>query len=80
MKYSAIADKALAIKLLNERCLECSICAIFDKDGNGKQYFLLQYHKTVIGNLTRKKVFQMFTDIFLVVMFETMETTGVKQN
>ncbi len=24
-----IADKELAIKLLNERCLECSICAMF---------------------------------------------------
>ena len=36
--------------------------------------------KTVIRNLTRKKVFQMFTDIFLVVMLETAETTGVKQD
>ena len=36
--------------------------------------------KRVIGNLTRKKVFQMFTDIFLVVMFKTTETTGVKQD
>lgn len=47
----------------------------FNKDGNGKQYFLLQFHKTVIGKLTWEKVFQMFTDIFLVVMFETAETT-----
>ena len=31
-------------------------------------------------NLTRKKVFQMFTDILLVVMLETTETTGVKQD
>ena len=30
---------------------------------------------TVIRNLTRKKVFQMFTDIFFVVMLETAETT-----
>lgn len=43
----------------------------FDEDGHVKQYFLLKFHKTVIGNLTRKKVFQMFTDIFLVVMLET---------
>ncbi len=28
-QYAAIADKELAIKLLNERCLECSICAMF---------------------------------------------------
>lgn len=28
----------------------------FDKDGHGKQYFLFQFHKTVIGNLTWKKV------------------------
>ena len=28
-QYAAIALKALAIKLLNERCLECSICAMF---------------------------------------------------
>ena len=27
-----------------------------------------------------RKVFQMFADIFLVVMFETAETTGVKQD
>ena len=30
---------------------------------------------TVIRNLTRKKVFQMFTGIFFVVMLETAETT-----
>ena len=52
----------------------------FDEDGHGKQYFLLQFHKTVIRNLTRKKVFQMFTDIFLIVTLETAETTGVKQD
>ena len=28
-QYAAIADKEFAIKLLNERCLECSICAMF---------------------------------------------------
>ena len=28
-QYAAIADKELAIKLLNERCLECSIYAMF---------------------------------------------------
>lgn len=28
-QYAAIADKELTIKLLNERCLECSICAMF---------------------------------------------------
>ena len=27
--YAAITDQKLAIKLLNERCLECSICAMF---------------------------------------------------
>ena len=38
--------------------------------------------KKIMGflNLTRKKVFQMFTDILLVVMLETTETTGVKQD
>ena len=29
-QYAAIADKELAIKLLNERCLECSICAMLE--------------------------------------------------
>ena len=28
-QYAAIVDKELAIKLLNERCLEYSICAMF---------------------------------------------------
>ena len=28
-QYAAMADKELAMKLSNERCLECSICAIF---------------------------------------------------
>ena len=28
-QYTAIVDKELAMKLLNERCLECSICAMF---------------------------------------------------
>lgn len=28
-QYAAMADKELAMKLLNERCLECSICVIF---------------------------------------------------
>lgn len=28
-QYAAIALRALAIKLLKERCLECSICAMF---------------------------------------------------
>ena len=28
-QYAAIADKEFAMKLLKERCLECSICAIF---------------------------------------------------
>ena len=28
-QYAAIADKELAMKLLKERCLECSICAMF---------------------------------------------------
>ena len=28
-QYAAIADKELAIKLLKERCLECSICTMF---------------------------------------------------
>ncbi len=28
-QYAVIADKELAIKLLNERCLECFICAMF---------------------------------------------------
>jgi hypothetical protein len=46
-----------------------------DENGQWKQYFLLQFYKTVIRNLTRKKVFQMFTDIFFVVMLETAETT-----
>ena len=58
----------------------CSRQDFLDEDGHEKQYFLLQFHKTVIGNLTRKKVFQMLTDIFLVVMLETTETTGVKQD
>ena len=29
MLQAAIADKELAMKLLKERCLECSICAMF---------------------------------------------------
>ena len=28
-QYAAIADSVFAMKLLNERCLECSICAMF---------------------------------------------------
>jgi len=28
-QYAAMADKELAMKLLKERCLECSICAMF---------------------------------------------------
>ena len=28
-QYAAMADSELAMKLLKERCLECSICAIF---------------------------------------------------
>ena len=33
------------------------IYCMADEYGHGKQYFLLQFHKTVIRNLTRKKVF-----------------------
>ena len=42
--------------------------------------------KVGLGNMRVKAenrmvtMFQMFTDVFLVVMFETAETTGVKQN
>ena len=51
-----------------------------DENGQGKQHFLLQFHKTVIGHLAWKQVFQMFTDIFLVVMLEAAEATGVEQD
>ncbi len=51
-----------------------------DKNSQGQQYFLLQFHKTVIGNLFRKKMFQMFADIFLVIMLEVAETAGVEQD
>ena len=52
----------------------------FDEDGHEKQYFLLQFHKTVIGHPVRKQVFQMFADILFVIMLEAAETTGVEQN
>ena len=45
-----------------------------------EQYFLLQFYKTVIGKLAREKVFQMFIDIFLIIMLEAVETTGLKQD
>ena len=46
----------------------------------GKPCFLLQFHETVIGHLAWKQVFQMFTDIFLVIMLETAETSRMKQD
>ena len=33
-QYAAIADKELAMKLLKERCLECSICAMLGHSVN----------------------------------------------
>lgn len=51
-----------------------------NENGHGKQYFLFQFHKTVIGHLTRKKVFQMFADILLVIMLEAAKATGMKQD
>ena len=53
----------------------------FDEDGHGKQYFLFQFHKTVIGSMMRKKEFQMFVDnIFLVIMHEAAETVRMERN
>ena len=39
-----------------------------DENGQGKQYILFKFDKTVIRHRTWKKVFQMFTDILLVRM------------
>ena len=53
---------------------------ILDENNQRKLYFLLQFHKTIIGYLARKQVFQMFTDIFLVIILEAVKTIGMKQN
>ena len=50
------------------------------KNALGKRYFLFQLHKTVIGDLMRKKVLQMFADILLVIMLEAVNATGMKQD
>ncbi len=52
----------------------------FYENGQGKQHLLLQFHKTVIGHLVRKQVFQMFADILFIIMLEAAETTRMKQN
>jgi hypothetical protein len=39
-----------------------------------------QFNKTVVGYTVGKKMYQMFADIFLVVMLETSETSRMKQN
>ena len=44
-QYAAIADNELAMKLLNERCLECSICAMFSSS-------LTVYIKTAIQTVS----------------------------
>lgn len=51
-----------------------------DGNSNEKQYFLLQFHKTVVGDLARKQVLQMSVHPLLVTMFEAMEITRVEQN
>ena len=52
-QYAAIADKELAIKLLNERCLECSICAMFFNSSILPQfsqfpYFLVSMYARIV--------------------------------
>ena len=49
---------------------------LLDEDGQRKQYLLLQFHNVFVGHQTWEKVFQMFANIFLVIMLETVETTG----
>ena len=51
-----------------------------NENAQRKQYFLLQFYKTVIGHQARKQVFQVFAYIFLVIMLEAAETAGVEQN
>ena len=52
-QYTAIADEELTIKLLNERCLECSICTIilqfiidsFNQGSSSEQNFISYTHQ-----------------------------------
>ena len=68
-QYAAIAPKAFAMKLLNERCRECSIWAIF-----------LSSSLTVSmsARFLKHILSAMLADIMQIVMLETTETSWVK--
>ena len=68
-QYAAIAPKAFAIKLLNERCRECSIWAMF-----------LSSSLTVSmsARFLKHILSAMLADIMQIVMLETTETSWVK--
>ena len=50
----------------------------FDKNKQWDSDFLLQFHKPVIRNRSRKKMTAMFTYIIDIEMFQTSEPTHVK--
>ena len=53
---------------------------LFYEDGQMKQYWLLQFYKTVIGDNIRKKMPQMHAYILPVEMFEAAETVWMEDD
>lgn len=51
-----------------------------NKNGQRKAHFLLQFYEMIIGNLSREKMFQIFTGIPFVIMFETVDITRMEQD
>ena len=58
----------------------CSQQYGFDEYGQGEQYFLFQFHKSIVGYPPWKQMCQMLADIFQIEMFEASVAAGMKKN
>lgn len=83
-----MAKSALAMKLLKERCLECSICAIFFNSSltvsiralflSKNCHFLLYLNKTVVGDDLGKQMPEINAYLILIEMLQAAIAGGVE--
>jgi hypothetical protein len=57
----------------------CSQQYGFDEYDQGEQYFLFQFHKSIVGYPPWKQMCQMLADIFQIEMFEASVAAGMKR-
>ncbi len=80
IQYTLVAADTQDCRIDKTDAGTCPQQDFLNENAQRKQYFLLQFYKTVIGHQARKQVFQVFAYIFLVIMLEAAETAGVEQN